>query len=34
MPKVAAELGGAQTILPIGDVEKFLKNNVTGAMKS
>lgn len=34
MPKVAAEQGGAQTILPIGDVEKFLKNNVTGAMKS
>jgi len=33
MPKVAAELGGAQTILPIGDVEKFLKNNVTGAVK-
>lgn len=34
MPKVAAELGGAQSILPIGEIEKFLKNIVTGVVKS
>lgn len=34
MPKVAAEMGGAQNIIPIGEVDKFLKNHVSGAAKS
>ena len=34
MPKVAAETGAAQHIIPIGDVDKFLKNNIPGAAKS
>lgn len=34
MPKVAAELGGAQAIMPIGDVAPFLKNCVNKVVKS